>query len=35
MPGLVDVDREEIADPELRTELLGLALDFVGKLPPK
>jgi TfoX/Sxy family transcriptional regulator of competence genes len=35
MPGLVDVDREAIADPELRERLLGLALDFVGKLPPK
>ena len=30
MPGLVEVDREAIADPELRGQLLGLALDFVG-----
>jgi TfoX/Sxy family transcriptional regulator of competence genes len=35
MPGLVDVDREAITDPELRGKLLGLALDFVGGLPAK
>ena len=35
MPDLVDVDREAIADPSLRGRLLGLALDFVGALPPK
>ena len=33
MPGLVEADREAIADPELRGRLLGLALDFVGALP--
>ena len=35
MPGLVDVDREAIADPALRDRLLALALDFVGGLPAK
>jgi hypothetical protein len=35
MPGLVDAGREAIADPDLRGRLLGLALDFVGELPPK
>jgi hypothetical protein len=35
MPGLVEVDREAIADAELRGRLLGLALDFVRPLPPK
>jgi hypothetical protein len=35
MPGIVDVDREAIADPALRERLLGLALAFVGSLPAK
>ncbi len=35
MPGLVEIDREAILDPDLRGRLLGLALDFVSALPPK
>ena len=35
MPGLVEIDREAILDPGLRERLIGLALDFVGSLPPK
>jgi TfoX/Sxy family transcriptional regulator of competence genes len=35
MPGLVEVDREAIADPDLRGRLLDLALGFVRSLPPK
>jgi TfoX/Sxy family transcriptional regulator of competence genes len=35
MPGIVEVDRAAITDPELRGRLLALALDFVGPLPPK
>ena len=35
MGGLVEVDAEAIVDPELRAELLRLALGFVESLPPK
>ena len=35
MPGLVEIDGAAILDPVLRERLLGLALDFVGSLPPK
>jgi hypothetical protein len=35
MPGLVEVDAEGFTDDARREALLGLALDFVGSLPPK
>lgn len=35
MGGLVEVDAEAIVDPELRAQLLRLALGFVESLPPK
>jgi TfoX/Sxy family transcriptional regulator of competence genes len=35
MPGLVEIDREAILDPDLRERLLALAFDFVASLPPK
>jgi TfoX/Sxy family transcriptional regulator of competence genes len=35
MPGLVEADGAAITDPELRGQLLALAVGFVGSLPPK
>jgi TfoX/Sxy family transcriptional regulator of competence genes len=35
MPGLVDVDAETFTDAVLRDRLMGMALAFVGALPPK
>jgi hypothetical protein len=35
MAGVVEADREAVADPALRSRLLGLALAFVRTLPPK
>jgi TfoX/Sxy family transcriptional regulator of competence genes len=35
MPGLVEIDREAVLDPDLRERLLALAFDFVASLPPK
>jgi hypothetical protein len=35
MPGMVEVDAAGITDPGLRAQLIALALDFAGSLPPK
>ena len=35
MGGMVDVDDDAMADDTRRAELMRLAMDFVGALPPK